>query len=280
MTLGEKIKKARKEKHMTQSQLCGDRITRNMLSQIETGHANPSLETINYIAKTLGLSCGYLLSDIGEDDYRKLENIQKIKKLFAEKKYESCIILCTKMNLTYDDEIKLILAECYFHCGETELNNGYPNKAVEMFRHAAEYAENTIYPTSSLMSKITLISAIAENMQSPRLELDDELYLKYREESSYSEIYHYLIDDTKYDYKDEILSDIAKSRLKMKSGDYTEAAKILSALDDAKGIKSIRSYILFRIYSDLEICYRELRDFELAYKYSTKRIALISAFGL
>ena len=34
MTFGEKIKKARKEQGLTQKELAGDRITRNMLSAI------------------------------------------------------------------------------------------------------------------------------------------------------------------------------------------------------------------------------------------------------
>ena len=38
MTLGEKIKAARKEKGMTQSSLCAEKITRNMLSEIECGN--------------------------------------------------------------------------------------------------------------------------------------------------------------------------------------------------------------------------------------------------
>lgn len=280
MTLGEKIKKARIEKHMTQAQLCKDKITRNMLSQIETGRASPSLDTIKYIADSLGLSCGYLLSEIGEETYKKIENIEKIKKLYSEKKYESCLLFCTRKNIPLDDEVALILAECCFHCGEIQLNNGYPAKAAEMFDEAIKYTKSTVYPISYLISKITLLNAIAHNIQSPRLELDDSSYLKYREESAYCELYHYLIDDIRYDYTDEVFYTIAKARSRMKAGDYAEAAKTLSILDDEKGIRQIRSFVLFRIYCDLEACYRELRDFELAYKYSTKRIALISAFGL
>ena len=47
MKIGEKIKKLRTAKLMTQSDLVGNEITRNMLSRIENGAANPSLETIN-----------------------------------------------------------------------------------------------------------------------------------------------------------------------------------------------------------------------------------------
>ena len=39
MNIGDKIKKIRKEKKITQSALAGQRITRNMLSAIENGTA-------------------------------------------------------------------------------------------------------------------------------------------------------------------------------------------------------------------------------------------------
>ena len=41
--IGEKIKALRISKRMTQSELAGDQITRNMLSLIENGSALPSL---------------------------------------------------------------------------------------------------------------------------------------------------------------------------------------------------------------------------------------------
>lgn len=46
MDIGKKIREIRTEKLMTQSQLAGDEITRNMLSRIENGAALPSLGTV------------------------------------------------------------------------------------------------------------------------------------------------------------------------------------------------------------------------------------------
>ena len=60
MEIGEKIKKLRTEKLMTQKELAGPEITRNMLSRIENGAAQPSLDTLRYIAKKLNVSVSYL----------------------------------------------------------------------------------------------------------------------------------------------------------------------------------------------------------------------------
>ena len=50
MELGEKIKQARLEAGLSQRQLCGDTVTRNMLSQIENGSARPSMDTLRFFA--------------------------------------------------------------------------------------------------------------------------------------------------------------------------------------------------------------------------------------
>ena len=68
MKIGEKIKKLRTAKLMTQSELAGSEITRNMLSRIENGAALPSLGTILYIASRLNVSPGFLISEGSDED--------------------------------------------------------------------------------------------------------------------------------------------------------------------------------------------------------------------
>ena len=67
MQIGEKIKSLRQSKLMTQSELAGTQITRNMLSTIEHGTALPSLPTALYLAERLNVPVGYLLAE-GEDE--------------------------------------------------------------------------------------------------------------------------------------------------------------------------------------------------------------------
>ena len=63
MELGEKIRQARQEAGLSQRQLCGGEITRNMLSLIETGSAKPSMKTLQYLASRLGKSVSYFLEE-------------------------------------------------------------------------------------------------------------------------------------------------------------------------------------------------------------------------
>ena len=63
MELGQRLKAARLEMGLSQRQLCGDVITRNMLSQIENGTARPSMDTLRYLASALGKPLGFFLEE-------------------------------------------------------------------------------------------------------------------------------------------------------------------------------------------------------------------------
>lgn len=63
MELGEKLLQARLEAGMSQRQLCGEEITRNMLSQIEHGTARPSMTTLRYLASRLEKPVSYFLEE-------------------------------------------------------------------------------------------------------------------------------------------------------------------------------------------------------------------------
>ena len=63
MELSQKLKQARLDAGLSQKALCGDRITRNMLSQIENGSARPSMDTLRYLAGQLGKPLSYFLED-------------------------------------------------------------------------------------------------------------------------------------------------------------------------------------------------------------------------
>ncbi len=63
MELGEKLRQARMEAGLSQRQLCGGVITRNMLSQIEHGTARPSMDTLRHLAGQLGKPLSFFLEE-------------------------------------------------------------------------------------------------------------------------------------------------------------------------------------------------------------------------
>ena len=68
MTLGQRILQARLEAGLSQRELAGEEITRNMLSGLEHDTANPSLSTLRYLAKRLGKPLSWLLGEDGPSE--------------------------------------------------------------------------------------------------------------------------------------------------------------------------------------------------------------------
>jgi hypothetical protein len=65
----------------------------------------------------------------------------------------------------------------------------------------------------------------------------------------------------------------------MKERDYNAALKLLVKIENEKTPETYNAYVMFGVYSDIENCYKQLYDFENAYRYSTKRISLLEGFN-
>ncbi len=150
LTLGQKIKSARKELGLTQAELVGDRITRNQLSLIENGINNPSIPTLEFLAERLGRPVSYFLSD---DDFLKHECISLITKCehFNERgdyhptvnNLENFLSSIEPEEFTYGDllgKIYALLGEAYNKIGDKRAEE-YLLKSIDYL----DYKEHTIY---------------------------------------------------------------------------------------------------------------------------------------
>ncbi len=83
MQIGQLLRQARLEKGLSQRQLCGDFVTRNMLSQIENGSAKPSMETLRYLAGQLGKPMGYFLGEESVSSNQEVERLLEALSLLS-----------------------------------------------------------------------------------------------------------------------------------------------------------------------------------------------------
>lgn len=108
MELGEKILRARQELGLSQRQLCGEEITRNMLSQIEHGTAHPSMKTLRYLAGRLEKPVSYFLDEEAEPVPAAqlldvLNRLQKAEKALVEGRYPYVKELLAELVCTYPE---------------------------------------------------------------------------------------------------------------------------------------------------------------------------------
>ena len=277
--IGIKIRERRKALGLTQAQVADGHITRNMLSLIESGTALPSLETTVRIAKKLCVSTDYLLTDTATLSEASLSAaLPTIRNLFKNKEYAACLAYAEKYCETTNDETAFVLGYCALEEGKKAVNAGKLDTAASLLEIADRYAAATMYPTEALSAAISVYRAVAINVQSPRLELDQVRYWQCLSDAAFVEFFAYLTEDTDFPYTSDKLKQHLDARALIRRHEYRKALSILEALEDARTDRDITVIFLFRIYTDMEACHRELRNFENAYRYSSKRMSLLNAF--
>src|SRR5690348_3475554 len=71
--LGERLRQLRVAAGLTQSELAGDRFSKEYVSQIERGKTRPTEGTIEWLADRLGVDAGFLASGVATDERTRLE---------------------------------------------------------------------------------------------------------------------------------------------------------------------------------------------------------------
>ncbi len=277
MTLGEKIKSARRAAHLTQAQLAGEDITRNMISQLESDSANPSIATLNIIAKRLGLPLSYFFSD---DEnafvFEKQRYIGEIRALYKDKNFNRCIEVAEALSVT-DDELALILAECYFALGKQNVLIGALHSAKKCFDASIAYTRKTVYDTSGIKAITPLYMAIVKNVQSPLLEFENEEYCRIFDYIDY-DFYKYVSQDSSYEFQNPVFAKHIRAKELIRSYKIYDAIKLLTEIEEESKSGLYNAYVMYSVYSDLDNCYKQIADFEKAYRYSNKRISLLEGF--
>lgn len=83
MTVGENIKRIRKEKGLTQrklGELCDPKINEVQIRQYELGKANPKIETVDRIASALGVRVIDLMEEYTFTEYKTTSEFQKLER--------------------------------------------------------------------------------------------------------------------------------------------------------------------------------------------------------
>jgi transcriptional regulator with XRE-family HTH domain len=73
--LGERVRQLRVAAGLTQTDLAGDRFSKEYISQIERGKTRPTTETVEWLAMRLGVDAGFLASGVSADERAKAEAI-------------------------------------------------------------------------------------------------------------------------------------------------------------------------------------------------------------
>ena len=265
MELGEKIRLARQEAGLSQRQLCGERITRNMLSQIEHGTARPSMDTLRYLAERLGKPISFLLEEQAVVSPNQ-HIMEQARLAWQEERFadvRDALKLWKGPDPVYDREREYLLCGGTIFLAQKAVGeNRYPF-ARELLEEAEGIAGR--YPGMERQRLLLLGAVLGQNLGeivAHLPSLDEELLLR--------------------------------AEAAMEQRDYVRASALLQTVEDRETLRwhFLRGQLLFRqkdyaaasehlrkaekAYPDmcippLEICFRELGDFKMAYEYACRQ---------
>ena len=178
MELSQKLKQARLDAGLSQKALCGDRITRNMLSQIENGSARPSMDTLRYLAGQLGKPLSYFL----EENAVTSPNQELMEQARSAEPSDALHLLGQYQapDPTFDRERWLLEALVCMTLAEDALRQGKPAYARNLLERAAVAGSRTPYYTrDNERRRLLLLHEAGEKGLEPQLpDLTPELLLR------------------------------------------------------------------------------------------------------
>ncbi|MGN0595315.1 MAG: helix-turn-helix domain-containing protein [Hominimerdicola sp.] len=145
--IGKKIKEARLAKKMTQSEVVGDFITRNMLSQIESGTALPSVKTLEYLCSVLDISLNMLEEENKQTDNDAYTEYNEIKKSYENGDLKRVADIESDYGV-FTDEITSLSAKSCWGLGEKLSQSDNPldmQQAIEYYKKSALLAKKGIF---------------------------------------------------------------------------------------------------------------------------------------
>lgn len=267
MELGEKLRQARLESGLSQRQLCGDAITRNMLSQIENGAARPSMSTLRYLAARLGRPVSWFL----EEDSLSTPNRQVMEQLRscwdagdpagAMEKLENY----HSPDPVYDREKTLLEMLVLLALSRTAIGEGKLPLARELLERAEHLPLS--YCAGELERQRLMLLARAEPQRRKEIcgrlpALDEELLLRAdgAMASGNLERAAQLLEAAEEKTSPEW--NLLRGRVYLAEEDFTGAAGCFRLAEDAFPEETAPA---------LERCYRELEDYKKAYFYACKQ---------
>jgi tetratricopeptide (TPR) repeat protein len=92
LRLGERLRQLRVAAGLTQSELAGDRFSKEYVSQIERGKTRPTGDTISWLASRLDVDAGYLANGVSTDERGRVEaTLTRAEALLEARRYEEAV---------------------------------------------------------------------------------------------------------------------------------------------------------------------------------------------
>ena len=154
--MGERLRQLRVSAGMTQSDLAGDRFSKEYVSQIERGKTRPTAETIEWLAARLGVDAGFLANGVSADARGRVETILARAEAVTESDgYDEAAELYADVHTAVlATGLPELEARALAGHGRVLMYQGKPREALELLVRARELSEG---PGFSDVERATIV---------------------------------------------------------------------------------------------------------------------------
>jgi tetratricopeptide (TPR) repeat protein len=143
--LGERVRALRVSAGLTQTQLAGERFSKEYISQIERGKTRPTDTTIEWLAGQLGVDPAFISSGISTEDRAKVEaELERAEALSAAHRYEEAVEAFRAVRPAFQ-EVGATAIEVRALAGEAWAlqEPGNVREAIDLLQRARDLAERS-----------------------------------------------------------------------------------------------------------------------------------------
>lgn len=260
MELGEKLRQERLAAGLSQRELCGTVITRNMLSQIENGSARPSMDTLRYLASVLEKPMGYFLEEEACPD-----PMLEAREAFQKGEYREVLSALSRLSQGNDESGLLELLSLLSLAEQAILEKKLPY-ARQLLESAAREECKTMYASDALRQRRLILLSRTESGSAAALAAqlpanDDGLLLRARGALELGDLESCGTYLKACENQEAGLWHLISGEMYMRSENYPQAAMHYEAAErEFPG----------ECYAPLEQCYLAMEDYKKAYEYACK----------
>jgi tetratricopeptide (TPR) repeat protein len=167
-SLGDRIRQLRINRGMTQTELAGERFSKEYLSQIERSKTRPTDETVSWLAARLGVDSGFLESGVSTSDQDRAESIiSRAEAAIESQQYTEAVemleAVVTSLGAAQAPQLELraLLAEGWARMYVSELR-----KAVAVLTRARVLAEDPVFTDVDRAEVLFRLGACRWNLSS------------------------------------------------------------------------------------------------------------------
>jgi len=256
--LGERLRTLRVNAGLTQTDLAGERFSKEYVSQIERGKTRPTQETIEWLAQRLGVDPGFLASGVSADERGRIETaLARAEALSENHEYEDSLEELQKIRpavlgiASPELEVRALAGEAW-----GLMRTGEVKQAIELLNRARALTEDAMFSDvdrADILFRLGACRVELSSIQTAISLFDEALTLAERSELPCDRL------------KAEILH--RRARCYRRQRDYEAAREDLErALELSEGLSDART--LAHVYFQASVTAERQGQWVLARKYA------------